>query len=255
MAFFYEIFDASLPRLGPGEEKSTRRALDILLSQKTDQKPLQALDVGCGTGAQTLVLARHMRGSILAVDNHSPYLEELQIRAEEAGLADRITTRCTDMAAFNKESDHSDLAHFDLIWSEGALYSMGFREGLVMCRSLLAPYGLMAVSELTWLQPGAPATCRNYVTKEYPAITDQTGNQQAIEDSGLNVVDTFILPESAWWEPFYLPLEKRIREMGEKLCDHDDRRILLKEVETEISNYRRFARYYGYVFYLMQRTD
>jgi len=31
--FFYEIFDASLPRLGPGDDASTKRALDSLLSE------------------------------------------------------------------------------------------------------------------------------------------------------------------------------------------------------------------------------
>jgi len=40
MEFFYEIFDASLPRLGPGDDHSTKQALDVLLSTRpkiTDQ--------------------------------------------------------------------------------------------------------------------------------------------------------------------------------------------------------------------------
>jgi len=37
MEFFYEIFDASLPRLGPGNDASTKKALE-LLSRKSEQK-------------------------------------------------------------------------------------------------------------------------------------------------------------------------------------------------------------------------
>jgi len=32
MAFFYELFDAKLPRLGPGDDFSTKKALDMLLA-------------------------------------------------------------------------------------------------------------------------------------------------------------------------------------------------------------------------------
>ena len=65
MQFFYEIFDASLPRLGPGDDASTRKALDMLLTTRPQRKDakLRILDIGCGNGAQTIQLAKYADGS------------------------------------------------------------------------------------------------------------------------------------------------------------------------------------------------
>jgi len=63
---FFEIFEA-LPRQGPGDEKSTRKAFKKL--GELPDRP-EILDVGCGTGVQTLALAKLTPGKITAFDNH-----------------------------------------------------------------------------------------------------------------------------------------------------------------------------------------
>lgn len=101
--FFYEIFDASLPRQGPGDDASTLRALRTLLKlrgevQSSSQPaPVRILDIGCGSGAQTLQLARHIDGTIVALDNHRPFLDELESRARAEGLLDKIELHLKDM--------------------------------------------------------------------------------------------------------------------------------------------------------------
>lgn len=76
MEFFYTIFDASLPRLGPGDDSATLKALRMLFGERPQGRTLSCntgmniLDLGCGNGAQTLVLARNTEGIITAVDNH-----------------------------------------------------------------------------------------------------------------------------------------------------------------------------------------
>ena len=146
-----------------------------------------------------------------------------------------------------------DDASFDLIWSEGALNIMGFNEGLKACHALLAPGGSMAVSELCWLRPDAPAECRQFFAGVYPAIADVDANLAAIKSFGYEVIGHFTLPESAWWEPYYLPLEDRLRSFRERYASDPEKLAVVESVQTEIDLYRKYSNFYGYVFYLMRR--
>ena len=254
MEFFYEIFDASLPRLGPGDDASTRRALSTLLSARPKGRDvpgaarLRVLDIGCGTGAQTIQLAKHIDGTILAVDNHQSFLDELQRRAQAAGVSERIQPCLKDMCALGIQE-----ASFDLIWSEGALNIMGFQLGLKACHAILAPGGSMAVTELCWLRSDLPAECQQFFDREYPAIADVDANLAAIKSSGYEVIGHFTLPESAWWEPYYLPLEDRLRSFRERYKSDPDKLGVVESIQTEIDLFRKYSSFYGYVFYLMQR--
>ncbi len=252
--FFYEIFDASLPRLGPGDEASTLRALNMLRSAGPQHKDKAAgraariLDIGCGNGAQTLALARHTEGSILAVDNHQPCLDELQRRAEAAGVSGRIQVSLRDMRSLQKSD-----GPLDPIWSEGALFVMGFREGLAGCRPLLAPGGGLAVSELCWLRPDPPAECRQFFATGYPAMADIETNLATIRVCGYEVIGHFTQPESAWWEPYYHPLEEHLRSLRQRYAADAEKLPLIESIQKEIDVYRRYAAFYGNVFFVMRR--
>jgi cyclopropane fatty-acyl-phospholipid synthase-like methyltransferase len=254
MQFFYEIFDGSLPRLGPGDDGSTSKALDMLLSARPELKgppgPGQhrILDIGCGNGAQTIQLAKHTNGTILAVDNHQPFLDELERRAETEGVSRKITVCLKDMCTLGTEE-----GVFDLIWSEGALYIMGFGKGLAVCHDLLRPGGLLAVSEISWLRPDPPAECQRFFADEYPAMADIDTNLATVESCGYEALGHFTLPESAWWVPYYHPLEDRLSSLREEYAADAERIDMIESVRTEIEVYRRYSGYYGYVFYLMRR--
>ena len=143
---------------------------------------------------------------------------------------------------------------FDLIWSEGALYIMGFREGLTVCHSLLVPGGALAASELTWLQPDPPRECRQFFANEYPAMVDIDTNIAIIKSSGYQVVGHFTLPESAWWS-YYNPLEDRLQSFRKKYATVPQWLDMIDSVQLEIDTYRKYSSYYGYVFFLMQRSQ
>lgn len=252
MEFFYEMFCPGLPRLGPGDDASTRRALDTVLDLLPDDGGTRSasprvLDLGCGNGAQTLQLAAAgLR--VLALDNHRPFLDELERRAAAAGVPERVVTLEADMREAGLEA-----GSFDLVWSEGALYAMGFREGLSYCYSLLVPGGFIAATELCWLRPGAPPECRSFIESEYPAAADVETNLGYFEECGFELVRNFALPESAWLEQYYQPLEARLGELRGMHAADAGRLELIERVQLEIDTYREYPGYYGYEFFVARR--
>ena len=252
---FYEIFDASLPRLGPGDDVSTKKALDTLLSYQSPQgdvfpksAKLRILHLGCGNGGPTIQLAKHAPGTIIAVDNHEPFLAELRRRAEVAGVSGKIQVHLGDMKNLEFDEDA-----FNLIWSESAIFVMGFGEGLALCRRLLAPHGLLAVSELAWLMPDPPDECRRFFETVYPAMVDIAANIATIKDCGFKLLEHFTLPDSSWWDTLYHPLEKRVQLIRKKYDSDTEKLEVVERIQKEIDIFREYSSYYGNVFYLMRR--
>lgn len=240
MDFIHEIFSASLPRLGAGDVASTKKALAMLLAARSSAAnafrsgELRVLDIGCGNGAPTIQLAKDITGTIMAVDNHQPYLDELRRRANAAGVADKIQTRLKDMRDLGPED-----GVFDLVWSEGAIFIMGFSAGLAAWRSLLEPDGLLAVSDIAWFRPGAPAECRRFFADAYPAMADVGANLAMIQACGYKEIGHFPLPESAWWDEYYNPLGVRLPALRALHAADPMKMEMLAAIQMEIDLYRK----------------
>lgn len=251
MDIFFEIHK-DLPREGPGDSESTHRALSLL--KNLPPKPL-ILDIGCGPGMQTLDLARFTNGKVLAVDNHPPFLDQLQKRAEAAALSARITTANQSMFAlpFPEQS-------FDLLWSEGAIYIIGFEQGLRTWQPLLRrpspalgkPGGYLAVTEISWLKPNPPDEVYAYWTANYAGIRSIDENLKTIQAAGYQEIDHFTLPTSSWFTDYYNPIEARLPRLREKYRQDVEAITALNETQKEIDIFRKFSDWYGYVFYVMQ---
>ena len=86
---------------------------------------------------------------------------------------------------------------------------------------------------------------------EWPIGAD--GNPAAPDTAGFGVLYSFALPPSAWWDEYYTPLSRNIERL--RPTADGALRAVIEETEREIEMYRRFGSSYGYVFYLMRRTD
>ena len=242
-ALFFELFDG-LPRQGPGDTASTLRALALVpgIGPRT-----RILDVGCGTGCQTLVLAQHSPARIVAVDNHPPFVDVLNREAARLGIANRLEARVADM----RRLDFAD-GSFDLIWCEGAIYNVGVAEGLRDWRRLLPRGGNVALTEVCWRKPNPPAECAAFWNQEYPAIRDASVLLKTIDDCGYETVGHFPLPESAWWDDYYRPLQENLTAFRKRYPDASDARELADQCRREIDVWHAYREFYGYDFFVMR---
>jgi SAM-dependent methyltransferase len=240
---FYEIF-ADLPRQGPGDNASTRRALAMAADLPAGPA---ILDIGCGVGMQTLELLRLTGGRLVALDNHRPYLAELRGRAIEQGLAGRLATLHGSMfdLPFVRPS-------FDLIWAEGSIFVIGFERGLTAWRPYLKRGGFLVISEISWLIPTPPEEPQQYWAEAEVTVNPIAENLACLERAGYQPVGYFILPPSAWWKPYYRPMEQNIARLKQKYKNDPAALELLDGIQAEIDLYRRYGTTYGYVFYVMQ---
>jgi len=243
---FFEVFEP-LPRQGPGNRASAARALAMCsgLGGSPD-----VLDLGCGSGAQTLYLAELTAGSILAMDRHQSGIERLQTVIAERGLSPRIKVMVGDMARPSLAAQS-----FDLIWSEGALYSIGLRPALEVCHDLLRPGGYLAFTDAIWRRENPPEAVKAGFDLDYPGMGWLEDDLAAIRDAGFDLVGHFTLPDEAWWEDFYSPMEARIVELRTRYADDPEAAAILDRIAEEPEMHRRYSGFYAYEFFVVRRPS
>jgi SAM-dependent methyltransferase len=244
----HRIFAPTLPRLGPGDDGSTRRALTALFGSPLRRPDLRALDIGCGNGTQTLRLVAELGCHVTAVDNYEPYLTELERRAAAQGVSDHVTTRCADMTTLDLPGQT-----FDLVWAEGSAFVVGIEPALTAWPKFLAPGGALGFSDLVWLRDDAPDECQRYFGEEYPAIANVPTVRKLIDEHGWDLVDDFPLPESTWWESYFEPLARRLDEVEPQLAGDETATMFAASCRREMEMYRKYSRYYGYVFFVARK--
>jgi len=187
-SLIYEYF-ANIERQGPGSPEATIKALSFI-DNLTDQSRIA--DLGCGTGGQTMVLGQQAPGHITGLELSSDFVDIFNRNAAKLGLQEKIKgiTGSMDDLPFEKES-------LDLIWSEGAIYNIGFERGLTEWREYLKKDGYVAVTEATWFTEERPAEIHDFWMLHYPAIDTIPANVTQMQKAGYIPVATFILPENA----------------------------------------------------------
>ena len=240
MALMFSFFEGVV-RKGPGSEASTLKALKML-----DGLPPQPriVDFGCGAGVASLVLARATQGNVTAVEIYRPFLRQLEAQAATEGLTERIRTVEADMA----DPPFPD-GSFDLVWSEGAIYNVGFEQGLKRWRRLLRANGFIAVSEVSWLCEAPLRDAVEFWKNEYPAMTGIEDNLSKLGAAGFESVGHFVLP-SEDWENYYGPLQDQLAVFRSEESGNADAQAFADSLEQEIDVWKEYGEHFGYVFYL-----
>lgn len=235
-------------RQGPGGDEQTRQAL--AMAGLTPSPDLAVADLGCGTGAASLVLARDLGARVTAIDAAEPFIDRLRERAEAEGLADRIDAR----VGFMEELPFAE-SSLDLIWSEGAIYNLGFAAGVRAWRPLLRPGGVLAVTEMSWTSRHRPPAVATHWAEAYPTMGSVSENLRTLEDEGYRIEGLFVLPPECWWRNYLDPLQAGFPAFLERHGHAEAARAIATAEEAEMDIQRAGEACSGYVFYIARRWD
>jgi hypothetical protein len=144
-------------------------------------------------------------------------------------------------------------AAFDLVWSEGALYSIGFKNGLLACAGLVRPDGYLAASEAVWTVSDPPAEIRAWWASEYPDIGTIDAKVADVAHAGFDIVGHFTLPASVWRESYYRPMLASIAARRVVWARDEVGLGVLAQLEHEASMFERFGHTYSYEFIVGRR--
>lgn len=234
---------AQVERQGPGSPETTRKALSFIDNLTENSR---IADIGCGTGGQTVTLAQHAPGKITALDLFPDFIQIFNRNAIQLGLQDRIkgiVGSMTDPLPFENES-------LDLLWSEGAIYNIGYERGLNEWRQYLKKGGYIAVSEASWFTDERPEEINDFWMASYPEIDTIPNKVTQMQKAGYVPIATFVIPETCWTEHFFAPCHKAQEDFLKKYPGNETVESLIYNQRREEVLYNKYKAFYGYVFYI-----
>ncbi|MFH9470218.1 GNAT family N-acetyltransferase [Streptomyces clavifer] len=241
---FFALHDR-LPRQSPGSDATTRRLLALAGPQPVRPR---VLDLGCGPGRASLLLAAEAGAEVTAVDLHQPFLDELREAAEARGLGDRIRTVRADMGDLTGPS-FAD-GSFDLVWAEGSAYCIGFDTALRDWQRLLAPGGSMVVTECVWTT-GSPSAGARAFWEQHVSLRTVAANAAAAVAAGCHLLGVLVQPGSDWDE-YYVPLAERAAAADPSAPGME---AALAATREELAARSAYGTEYGYAGYVLRPSD
>lgn len=233
---------SGIPRQGPGSPEVTIKALSFIDNLTSESK---IADIGCGTGGQTMVLAENTSGHITGIDLFSEFIDILNESVRNRSLNERVEGIVGSMDNLSFQNEE-----LDLIWSEGAIYNIGFERGLNEWHKFLKKGGYLAVSEASWFTEKRPAEIEKFWMDAYPEIDTISNKIDQMQKAGYIPIATFILPENCWTENFYAPQVSAQHNFLKKYAGNKSAEDLVINQRHEAELYDKYKDYYGYVFYM-----
>ncbi|CAK16045.1 MerR family transcriptional regulator [Pseudomonas entomophila] len=237
MADFEQLFEG-LQRLGPGSPEDTLAALQAL-----PFVPRTLLEVGCGRGATTTLLAARSPAAITALDNDEHNLGRLGDALAAKGLQGRVRRVCASMTELPFAP-----GQFDAIWAEGCAYIMGFAQALKYWRAFLAPQGLLVVSDLVRVADVLSDEAGAFWQANYPDLQNVASRLAAIGKLGYRVLHHFPMSQQAW-DNYLGPLRQRLGTLDSTAFASQ----ALADITRELEIHARHLGEYGYHLFILQK--
>ena len=237
MTDFMRVYE-TLEYWGPGSELDTQKALSRITGT-----PSNILEVGCGKGLATKVLAECSEAHITAVDNEQSALDRLTQRFQQLGISHRLNTVNASMTELPFENDR-----FDLIWSEGSAYIMGVENALVQWKRFLSEQGYLVLSDMIWHTNTPSEPVIDFWQQEYPDMQSVPTRIEQMEKAGYRVIDHFQMSEQAW-SNYYVPLRARVSELKPEMPSSS----ALHDIQHEVDICSNFSHEFGYHFFILQK--
>ena len=187
------------------------------------------LDIGCGSGVPTLELARQCDGEIIGLDIDRFLLDILEKKIQEAGLSDRV--RAVECSMF--KLDFPDES-FDIIWAEGSISVIGFEKGIRDWRQFIKPGGYLVVFD------------------ESRGLSEKLRH---IASSGYDLINHFEVKGEAFWEDYYIPLQKRINNIRIEYRGDTQAQKAFEKEQSEINMVKRDPSRFNSTFFIMQKKN
>jgi SAM-dependent methyltransferase len=219
----------------------TVRALSFL---DDPGKISRAIDLGCGTGGQTMVIAQNIAGSIVGVDQFPAFINVFNDTAKKLNLQERVNGIIGSMENLSYQNEE-----FDLIWSEGAIDSIGFEKGLAYWNGFLKKGGYVAVTCASWFTDERPAEVEKFWADAGCELDTIGQNIGIMQKAGYIPVAAFALPEKCWTD-YLSPREAADKSFSDRHPGNETVEAYIKDDKREMELYSKYKQHYGYAFYI-----
>ena len=243
LSIIYDYF-SSAERQGPGSPEITLKALSFIVGLTEKSK---VADIGCGTGGQTMVLAHNIPCEITGVELWPDFVSQFNKSTLNNNMRDRVKALIGNMENLPFQEEE-----LDLIWSEGAIYNIGFKRGLEEWRKFLKQGGCVAVTENTWFTEDRPAEIQEFWDKAYPEIDTIPNKLAQMQKAGYLPVAAFVVPESCWTD-YYSVMQATQKSFLAKYNGNKTTEEFIGYQRYEAELYSKYKAYYGYMFYIGQK--
>lgn len=189
---------------------------------------MSLLDIGCGTGVSVLEIAKHTNWQITAVEPNKDSLFFLNNRIQELKYIDRITTiHCSIEEVLLPEKS------FDIILAEGLFNIIGFDKGIDISSKYLTSNGFIIIHD---------------------EVKDREIKLQIFQNSGFNLITSFVLDEKIWWDKYCGCIEKQIKKLDKSKLKGLNSQKYFNHITSEIKMYKENPSDFRSVYYVIQKV-